>query len=170
VDSRFNLVRAFQNVAFGPTGIETTPAATIPNANFSQVVLPPASGTTAGALAVYLGGRRSIINRSSRPLNFVGNPYDAQPRYQFWYGDFWRFDGRFGYNCSFDPNSATAWYRAWRWYDQLGSATTSVVGGGLTGVGVTIQAAGAVQSGSAWTAFGAFTTAATPSYSLSFAH
>lgn len=171
LDSRFNLVRAFQNVAFGPSGIETTPAEVIPNANFSQVVLPPASGATAGALALYAGGRRSIINRASRPLNFSANPYDAVQRYQYWYADFWRFDGRFGYTCTPQfPDTATGWYRAWRWYDQLASATTNVVGGGFTGVGFTVQAAGAVQSGSTWTAFGAFSTAAQPSYQLSFAH
>lgn len=169
-NTRQNLVRVFRDAVTGPTGLESTPAASIPDATYTQVVLPGATGVTAGTAAVYLGGRRLVMNgRSARPLNYGGNPYNATPRFQFWNADFWRFDGRSGYTCAPQfPNTATGWYRAWRWYEQLGTASTGVIGG--TNVGVTIAATGALQSGSSWTAFGAFNTAATPSYSLFFNH
>lgn len=169
-NSRANLVRVFKNAVTGPTGFEATPADVIADATYSQVVLPAATGTTAGTTAVYLGGRRFVVaGRSARPLNYGPNPYDATSRYQFWFADFWRYDGRSGYTCAPQyPDTATAWHRMWRWYDQLASASTNVIGG--TSVGLTISAAGALQSGSTWTAFGAFTVAATPSYSLSFNH
>lgn len=169
-NTRQNLVRVFKNAVTGPSGFESTPADVIADATYSQVVLPAATGTTAGTTAVYLGGRRLVMaGRSSRPLNYGSNPYDATPRVQFWFADFWRYDGRSGYTCAPQfPDTATSWHRAWRWYDQLASASTNVVGS--TTVGVAISATGALQSGSTWTAFGAFTTAATPSYSLSFNH
>lgn len=169
-NTRQNLVRVFRDAVMGPTGLESTPAAAIPDATYTQVVLPGATGVTAGTAAVYLGGRRLVMNgRNARPLNYGGNPYNATARYQFWYADFWRYDGRSGYTCAPQfPDTATGWYRAWRWYDQLGTASTGVIGG--TNVGITIGATGALQSGSTWTAFGAFNTAATPSYSLFFNH
>lgn len=169
-NTRQNLVRVFKNATTATTGVESTPADVITDATYSQVVLPAAVGTTPGTTAVYLGGRRLVMaGRQSRPLNYGGNPYNATPRYQFWYADYWRYDGRDGYTCAPQfPNTAVGWFRAWRWYDQLASASTGVLGG--TNVGVTISAAGALQSGSTWTAFGAFTTAATPSYSLFFNH
>lgn len=169
-NTRFNLVRAFKNAVTGPSGFEATGADIISDSTYSQVVLPAAAGATAGTVAVYLGGRRLVMaGRAARPLNYGSNPYDATARYQFWYADFWRFDGRYGYTCAPQfPDTATAWHRAWRWYDQLASASTGVTGGST--VGVTIAATGAIQSGSTWTAFGAFTTAATPSYSLFFNH
>ncbi|MBL8941244.1 MAG: hypothetical protein JNM69_42255, partial [Archangium sp.] len=167
-NTRANLVRVFKNAV--ATGVESTPADVIADATYSQAVLPAAVGTTPGTTAVYLGGRRLVMaGRTARPLNYGGNPYNATPRYQFWYADFWRYDGRDGYTCAPQfPDTAVGWHRAWRWYDQLATATTGVVGG--TNVGVTISAAGALQSGSTWTAFGAFTTAAQPAYSLSFNH
>lgn len=168
-NTRANLVRVFKNAVTSPTGVETTAADIIPDATYSQVVLPAAVGTSPGTAAVYLGGRRLILNRTARPLAYVSNPYNATLRYQFWNADFWRFDGRSGYTCAPQfPETATGWYRAWRWYEQLGTASTGVIGG--TNVGVTIGATGALQSGSTWTAFGAFSTAATPSYSLFFNH
>lgn len=169
-NTRQNLVRVFKNATTAPTGVESTPADVITDATYSQAVLPAAVGTTPGTTAVYLGGRRLVMaGRQSRPLNYGGNPYNATPRYQFWYADYWRYDGRDGYTCAPQfPNTAVGWFRAWRWYDQLATASTGVVGG--TNVGVSVSAAGALQSGSTWTAFGAFTTAATPSYSLFFNH
>jgi len=169
-NTRQNLVRVFRDAATGPTGVESTPAADIPNATYRQAVLPGAIGLAPGTAAVYLGGRRLVANaRNSRPLTFIANPSNATARYQFWYADYWQFDGRTGYTCApQDPNSATGWYRAWRWYKQLARAYSS---SGAGTVGVTISAAGASVNGAGeWSSFGAFTTAATPSYSLYYSH
>jgi len=79
--TRFNLVRVFKNAVTGTTGFESTPADVISDATYPQVVLPAASGTTAGTAAIYLGGQRVVRpGRSSRPLNYGGNPYNATPR------------------------------------------------------------------------------------------
>ncbi len=87
-------------------------------------VVPPATGSSSGTVAVYVGGPRATTR--TKPLAWGANPYDPTPRYQFWYADFWSSTGTNGYCCApqSQPSACLTRYRAHRWYEVLGTVET----------------------------------------------
>lgn len=151
--------KAFKGAITAPTGVETTSADTVT----TGYVVPGASGTTPGSVAVYQASPRPT--RGSAPaLNYGSSPYDATSRYQIWRGDMWVPNGD-GYSCNISrPDLTTEAYALRRWYQQLVDATST-----FNTIGATLQTSG-VTAAAPYTLVGGFTDYATDTASITFSH
>lgn len=156
--------RVFKNAVLAPTGVESVAADPLTGV-IGAYIIPQASGTTAGTVAVYAGGPRPTT-RGARLLAWQSNPYDATSRYQYWYADFWVPTGIDGYSCNASrPDLITEVYSAHRWYEYLGLAQTTT-----TGISVAVRTAGAQLSGTTYTQVGSLLDYTTSNYSFTFNH
>lgn len=151
--------RVFKNAVTAPTGVESTAADTVT----TGFVVPGATGTTPGTLAVYQASPRPT--RGSAPALLYGsNPYDAASRFQYWRGDYWVPVGD-GYSCNISrPDLTTEAYAARRWYQQLNDATSSF---GTIGA---IFGTSGVTAAAPYTLIGGFADYVTDTTSINFAH
>lgn len=157
--------RVFRDAVLGPTGSESTAAASAIGIGGAFLV-PPASGGKAGTVAVYLVNPRTTA-RGSFPLQYSANQFDPAVRYQIWYADLFVPTQQDGEMCmggtrGGHPELATELYAPRRWYRQLADATTQ-----SPGVGIRIRTAGADASGQV---VGAPLDYATSWAPISFAH